>query len=232
MLPEAPAAPTGAQFRLGFAQLKAQLGPIMGDPTEDEHGNPDNCDTQQQTTTGLAYWRCSSNMLTFAALPDGAMHWASAPSGSGLVEWTGTQDPPPDALTVANAEAPTDAQDDPPLDTACIAASPLPATACAAGDTLAAQAAIQNSGDTVSVDVNVPPAGAHLTADLVNLPADYDLYLSDASGTVVDESMQEGTTPEHMDDDLPAGTYYLYVHSDPGRSVDPQDPFRLEVSVS
>jgi hypothetical protein len=216
---------------LGFAQLKADLGPIMGDPTEDEHGNSDNCDTQQLTTTGLAYWRCSSNLLTFAAFPDGAMHWASAPPTPGLIEWTGTEDPPLDAWSVANASPPAE-EDDPLLQTACIAASPLPSTPCAAGDALSAQAAIQNPGDTLALDVSVPATGLHVTADLVDLPADYDLYLADASGTIVDDSMQEGTTPEHIDDDLPAGTYYLYVHSDPGRAVGPQDDFRLVVSLS
>jgi hypothetical protein len=229
--PEAPAAETGAQFTLGFAQLKDLLGPIMGDPTEAEHGNEDNCDTQQLTTTGLAYWRCASNLLSFAAFPGGAMHWASAPPAAGVIEWTGDTDPPPDALTILNAAQPTD-EDDPPLGTACIAAAPLPSVACAAGDSLAAQAAIQNAGDTVSVDLMVPAAGLHLSADLLDLPADYDLYLADGSGTIVGASVEEGTTPEHIDADLPGGTYYLYVHSDQGRSADPEEPFRLQVSLS
>jgi hypothetical protein len=216
---------------LGFAQLKAKLGPIMGDPTEGEHGNPDNCDTQQLTTTGLAYWRCSTNLLTFAAFPDGAMHWASAPPAAGLLEWTGTEDPPADAWTVANASQPAD-QDDPPIETDCVAASPLPSMPCAPGETFSGQSAIQNPGDTLSVDVSVPAAGVHVSVDLVDLPADYDLYLADSSGAILGESVQEGTTPEHIDADLPAGAYYVYVHSDPGRTVDAQDPFTLVVSVS
>jgi hypothetical protein len=203
----------------------------MGDPVEDEHGNPDNCDTQQLTTTGLAYWRCSTNLLSFAAFPDGAMHWASAPPAAGLIEWSGDQDPPADALTVVNATAPA-TPDDPPLGTECMAASPLPTTACVTGDNLGAWAALQNPGDTASVVVNVPDSGLHLTADLMDLPEDYDLYLADGSGAIMDESVQEGTTPEHIDASLPAGTYYFYVHSDPGRTVDPQTPFHLQVSVS
>ena len=231
IVPEAPAPATGAQFTLGFAQLKVLLGPIMGEPTEAEHGNDDNCDTEQLTTTGLAYWRCATNLLSFAAFPDGAMHWAASPTGSGLIEWSGAEDPPPDALTVINAAQPTE-EDDPPLGTACLAAAPLPSVACAAGDGLAAQAAIQNPGDTVSVDLMVPDSGLHLSADLLDLPADYDLYLADGTGAIVGESLQEDTTPEHIDADLPGGTYYLYIHSDPGRVVDPQDPFRLQVSLS
>jgi hypothetical protein len=203
----------------------------MGDPTESEHGNSDNCDTQQLTTTGLAYWRCATNLLGFVVLPDGAMHWAFTPPAAGLIEWTGDDQPPSDALTIVNAAQPT-SDDDPPLVSACIAASPLPAVPCAAGDSLAAQAAIQNPGDTISVDINVPSSGLHLTADLVNLPADYDLYLADNTGAIVGQSVEEGLTPEHIDADLAGGSYYLYVHSDPGRPVDPADPFHLQVSFS
>jgi hypothetical protein len=203
----------------------------MGDPVADEEGNPDNCDTQQLTTTGLAYWTCSTNLVGFAAFPDGALHWASVPPALGLIEWTGDPVPPADAWTVVNVTLPP-TQDDPPLGTVCLAASSLPATECAAGDSLAAYAAIQDSGDTLSVGVNVPASGVHLVADLLDLPADYDLYLADGSGTIVDESVEEGTTPEHIDADLPGGIYYFYVHSDPGRAVDPQTPFRLQISIS
>jgi hypothetical protein len=83
----------GATFVLGFAQLKSALGDVMGSPIENEHGNPDNCDTQQTTTTGLAYWRCSNNLLTFAALPDGLHHWALVDGR--VVEWTGASPEPP-----------------------------------------------------------------------------------------------------------------------------------------
>jgi hypothetical protein len=203
----------------------------MGDPVDSAQGNPDDCDVQQPTTTGLAYASCSSGLLSFAALPDGAMHWGSASPQSGVVEWTGGGDPPPDAVTVLNAAQPS-AEDDPPLATDCIAASPLPSVPCVSGNSLTAQAAIQKPGDTISIDVAVPDSGLHLYADLVDLPADYDLYLADSSGAVLAESVEEGTTPEHIDADLPGGTYILYIHSDPGRSVDPQDPFSLVVSVS
>ena len=70
----------------------------MGDPVEAEHGNPDNCDTEQLTTTGLAYWRCASNLLTFAAFPDGQNHWAWV--AQGLMEWTGDADPPDTAPVI------------------------------------------------------------------------------------------------------------------------------------
>lgn len=72
---------------LGFATFRGQLGDVMGNPIESEHGGPSNCDTQQLTTTGLAYWRCSTNAMTFAALPDGLHHWALIDGQ--LSEWIG-----------------------------------------------------------------------------------------------------------------------------------------------
>jgi hypothetical protein len=81
---------------LGFADLRARLGDVMGDAVENEHSTPDpaSCDTQQLTTTGLAFWRCSTNAMTFAAFPDGLHHWALIDDQ--IVEWVGpSADPPP-----------------------------------------------------------------------------------------------------------------------------------------
>ncbi len=204
----------------------------MGDPTEPEHGNADNCDTQQLTTTGLAYWRCASNSSSFAAFPDGKSHWALATSTRGLVEWIGDEDPPPDALTVVvNGVSPV-AMDDPPPASACVAATPLPAAPCMPGYSSVVSGAIQNSGDTLSVDLAIASPGVHVAADLHDLPEDYDLYLADESGAILAASEQEGTAPEHIDADVAGGTYYLYVHSDPGRAVNPLDPFQMQVSLT
>jgi len=234
----APSAP-GAEFVLGFAQLKARMGPVMGDPVESEHGNADNCDTQQLTSTGLAYWRCSTNVVSFAAFPDGAVHWAlSSAVEFGLVEWTGPDaDPPSGAATIAAVDAAAEdasggAADDPPFTTQCLAAGSFPTLPCASGDSPFALATIQNPGDTVTFEVNVPQSGERVAAELVDLPADYDLYLVDGSGAIVGESVQEGTTPEQLEFDLPGGMYYLYVYADPGRLVDAQRAFRVEVSVT
>ena len=92
--PSSPTAPPGAPtFVLGFATLSAALGDVMGSPVEDEHGTANGCDTQQLTTTGLAYWRCETNTMTFAAFPDGLHHWALLDGQ--IVEWEGpTPDPP------------------------------------------------------------------------------------------------------------------------------------------
>ena len=106
--PEAPPAtptPTGPPFcegghvpeyQFGFAALKAQLGDLMGDPVECEHTNPDNGDSLQQTSKGLAFYRKSTNTPTFT---NGHEHWAL--TAQGLVYWTGDSiDPPADAQPV------------------------------------------------------------------------------------------------------------------------------------
>ncbi|TME97465.1 MAG: hypothetical protein E6I52_19240 [Chloroflexi bacterium] len=63
------------------------------------------------------------------------------------------------------------------------------------------------------------------------MPADYDLYLVDGSANIVAQSVQEGTMPEAIDAVLTPGSYLLYVHADPGRSVDPDNPFVLHLEV-
>jgi hypothetical protein len=218
---------SGPQFVLGFEFLKAEMGPIMGDAVELEHGNPDNCDTQQLTTTGLAYWRCSTNMMSFVAFPDGLIHWAWMPPG--LFEWAGPDVDPPEGTPIV---AKTSVIGDGRLTTSCLAVAQVPSEMCSVGDSLAAVGIIKAVGETSTFRFSVPSTGLNVTANLVDLPADYDLYVADASGNIIGQSAAEGTTPEHVDLNLDGGTYYVYVHADPGRPVDPQDPYRLEVSVS
>jgi len=77
------------QFVFGFAAL-AQAGAPMGTALECEHANPANGDTLQQTSTGLSFYRKSTNTPTFT---DGYNHWAL--TATGLVTWTGTSIDPP-----------------------------------------------------------------------------------------------------------------------------------------
>lgn len=80
-------------FGGGFATLRTRLGPaVVGAPTSCEFPDPSGTgDVWQQTSTGLAFWRKSSNTPTFT---DGNQHWAL--SSGGMVQWTGsTIDPPP-----------------------------------------------------------------------------------------------------------------------------------------
>jgi hypothetical protein len=77
-------------FLLGFAELKRQVGDVMGSPVECEHANPDNGDALQKTTTGLAYYRKATNTAMFT---DGWRHWAA--TAGGLVYWEGESAEPP-----------------------------------------------------------------------------------------------------------------------------------------
>jgi hypothetical protein len=81
---------TSPRFVAGFADLKAQVGAAMGDPLECEHTDGSTGDVLQQTTTGLAFWRKSTNTPTFT---DGFHHWALTPGG--LVAWDGQSVDPP-----------------------------------------------------------------------------------------------------------------------------------------
>jgi hypothetical protein len=78
------------RFSNGFAALKASLGATMGDPVECEHNDGATGDVLQQTTTGLAFWRQSTNTPTFT---DGYRHWAL--TSNGLLAWEGSSIDPP-----------------------------------------------------------------------------------------------------------------------------------------
>src|SRR5205814_6748572 len=80
-------------FTFGFADLKAQVGDAMGEPITCEFSDPSGTgDVHQRTTTGLAFWRKSTNTPTFT---NGSEHWAQTPAG--WVTWTGTSVDPPAA---------------------------------------------------------------------------------------------------------------------------------------
>jgi hypothetical protein len=201
------------------------MGELMGDPTESEHGNPDNCDTQQLTTTGLAYWRCSTNVMTFAAFPDGLAHWAWVPDG--LVEWSAQDVDPPLGAPIVRAARALVAEGQPAA--ACLAAAELPSMPCSVADDVLVKGTILSPGDTGTFHFRVPSPGVQAIAELANLPADYDLYLADSSGAIMGQSVQDGTTSERVAIGLDSGTYYLYVHADVGRPVDAQNPYQLEL---
>lgn len=94
--PEGPCqAGLAPRFVLGFAALAVELGPVMGEPLECERSNPENGDTLQRTTTGLAFYRKSTNTPTFT---DGTKHWALTQTG--LTFWSGAAVDPP-ATTLA-----------------------------------------------------------------------------------------------------------------------------------
>jgi hypothetical protein len=88
--------PARPLFASGMLTLKSALGAAMGEPQECEHPVDDQGDTQQKTSTGLAYYRQQLNVACFTT---GWDHWALTTRG--LVTWTGESvDPPPDAAPV------------------------------------------------------------------------------------------------------------------------------------
>jgi hypothetical protein len=173
----------------------------------------DTCDTIQQTTAGLAYVSCATGVVGFAASPDGMHHWALVDDQ--VVEWFGPEAEPP------------------------VTAGPLGLAAC--GDPAATYCRLQAGTSVVgylqtedatnSYQFLVTGPAVRIVASLTDLPADYDLYLEDGTGSIVAASVHEGTTPEMIDQVLPAGTYMLYVHVDPARAVDPDNGFQLTLSV-
>jgi hypothetical protein len=64
----------------------------MGDPLECEHAVDAAGNTQQRTSTGLAYYRKVRNLPCFTT---GYDHWALAPDGS-IIHWTGDAVDPPE----------------------------------------------------------------------------------------------------------------------------------------
>jgi hypothetical protein len=80
-------------YAAGFADLKAHIGDAMGDPLTCEYPDPNGTgDIHQDTTTGLAFWRKSTNTPTFT---DGFNHWGL--TAQGWVTWTGSSVDPPTA---------------------------------------------------------------------------------------------------------------------------------------
>ena len=96
---DAPYCPPGQAptFDVLFQPLRVPLGSEMGNPLECAHRDPTSGDVVQQTTTGLAYYRASVNVVAFT---DGSHHWAQV--AQNIVQWDGDSlDPPGVTLPVA-----------------------------------------------------------------------------------------------------------------------------------
>jgi hypothetical protein len=87
-------------------------------------------------------------------------------------------------------------------------------------------------GDTSTYRFVVPDGTTAIHAELADLPADYDLYLVDGTGAILGQSVQEGTLPEIIESVLSPGTYYLYVHADEARAVNPDLNYRLQLALN
>jgi hypothetical protein len=96
-VPSDTCTPSEPIFVHGAATLKAALGEAMGDPQECERVTDAAGDTEQRTSTGLVYYRASTNDVAFT---NGFDHWALV--ASGVVHWTGDSvDPPASAERVS-----------------------------------------------------------------------------------------------------------------------------------
>jgi hypothetical protein len=81
------------RFVHGLAALKAAVGSAMGVPIDCERVIDAAGNTEQRTTTGLAYYRTATNTTAFT---NGSTHWAL--TSNGAVHWMGQQiEPPPGA---------------------------------------------------------------------------------------------------------------------------------------
>jgi len=81
-------------FAFGFADLANNLGGVMGQAVECEHGAFSEGDTLQQTTTGTARYHWCTNTSTFTR---GSEHWTLL--ATGVVHWTDGE-PAPEAPVV------------------------------------------------------------------------------------------------------------------------------------
>ena len=91
------------RFVFGFANLKEYIGEPMGDAVTCEFPDPNGTgDVHQRTSTGLAFWRKSTNAPAFTT---GWEHWGQTPTG--WAYWTGSNIDPPSVLPPLTASAPT-----------------------------------------------------------------------------------------------------------------------------
>jgi len=210
-----------SQLGIEFDVLRAAPGLDLGAPLGIEQtpadAAPDSCDVQQPTTTGVAYWSCLTDVASFVA-NDGVHRWAFQEGQ--FLEWAGG-----DPLGTVPSGLP------PAVNLVCLGPNDAPQDACivASGTTTDGFIDAPGASRLYAFQVSMPVAQVHV--DLTYLPADYDLYLVDGSTEIVAQSAQEGTEPEAIDAVLSPGTFLLYVHSDPGRAVDPDNPFVLHLDV-
>ena len=78
--------------------------------------------------------------------------------------------------------------------------------------------------------VGIEHPGGLLQAQLIELPKDYDLVLTDLAGTVLQRSEEAGTRSERIRATMPAGRYLLAVLPKPGQ-FDAVNEYRLNVTL-
>ena len=90
--------------------------------------------------------------------------------------------------------------------------------------TYSAAICVESDADYYAFDL---PANYHLRAYLINLPADYDLYLLNSDGVVLGSSTNGGMAEEVIQyDAIKGGRYVLLVQGKKGH-FDPENPYQF-----
>ena len=93
-----PTASAACDFKLGFKTIRDQIPDRVGSCLVDEHYNPANGDSLQETSGGLLVWRKADN---FTAFTDGYRSWVNGPFGLQMrlntekFPWEPAAPPPP-----------------------------------------------------------------------------------------------------------------------------------------
>jgi hypothetical protein len=105
-----------------------------------------------------------------------------------------------------------------------------PATACFLGTESPAVGSLATARDADLYAVEVPGGGAVLTATLTDLPADFDLFLSDGE-SILAQSLRGGTNDDRLEMAVEGGRYYLEVRN-ASSAAHPAEPYTLRVSLA
>jgi len=205
-----------------YLALLPVLQGVLGDPMQDVIPNPAGCGTYQLTTNGLIYENCDTGLVAFVA-NDGLQHWGLL--NGELLQWSGTlSDAPPDAIDVAATQmalVPVCGDTlEPGADAPCLLADAAPQLGI-----------LTSAGETNAYEYSAIRLSNDVVISLSQLPADYDLYLADANGTILGSSVQEDLTPESIEVNVGPGVYYVYVHVDDGRLPDPTTSYLVQAAL-
>jgi len=217
-----PPSDTAIALGADYLALQPALQGVLGDPLQDVIPDPAGCGVQQLTTNGLIYEDCDTGLVGFVA-NDGLQHWGLL-SGE-LLQWSGTTStPPPDAIDVAASQV--------ALLPACAdTLEPGTDSPCLLTDATSQPGILTTPGETNAYEYSAIRLTNDVLISLSQLPADYDLYLADANGTILGASVQDDLTPRSIETTLGPGIYYVYVHDDPGRPPDPTSPYMVQATL-
>ena len=110
----------------------------------------------------------------------------------------------------------------------CPEPNDAPESACPLGAGSAVESFVERAGDVDLYRLEVGEA-SRVQVELTRLPADYDLYLTNADGGVIGRSFQKGTADERLQLIVLAGTYYVRVAANPSGEPDAARPYSVGV---